>query len=71
MTHRLERLRAQGWTLPAELEVALDRPKRAEHGDLATNVALALQKVTGRKPRELADALTAELRKDIDAGAGA
>src|SRR5690349_14866731 len=32
----------------------VERPKRAEHGDLATNVAMTLGKRAGRNPRDLA-----------------
>ncbi|MEP7124097.1 MAG: arginine--tRNA ligase [Byssovorax sp.] len=49
---------------PAVLGAAyvVDRPKRAEHGDLATNAPLALQKLAQRSPRELAELLAAPLR---------
>ncbi len=40
-------------------EVRFDRPKSREHGDYATNIALALSKEAGVAPRELA-ALLAE-----------
>jgi arginyl-tRNA synthetase len=45
---------------------AVERPKRPEHGDLATNVAMALAKRAGRPPRELAASIGEKLR-----GAGA
>jgi arginyl-tRNA synthetase len=41
-------------TLP---EVRIERPKSREHGDYATNVALALAKQAGMPPRELAQIL--------------
>ncbi len=41
--------------------VELDRPKNAEHGDFATNVALQLAKRLGRKPRDAAAAIVAAL----------
>ena len=44
---------AAAWTV--------ERPKRAEHGDLATNVALALTKAAGRPPRKIAEQLVAAL----------
>ncbi|HEX9298026.1 MAG TPA: arginine--tRNA ligase [Polyangiaceae bacterium] len=54
-------------TLSAEavrdLAFSVERPKRAEHGDLATNVALALAKRAGRPPRELATAIADRLRQ--------
>jgi arginyl-tRNA synthetase len=36
---------------------AIERPKRPEHGDLATNVAMAAAKRAGKPPRAIADAL--------------
>ncbi|MGY1811080.1 arginine--tRNA ligase [Blastococcus sp. SYSU D00669] len=43
-------------------DVLVERPKNPEHGDYATNVALRLAKAAGRPPREVAEALAAELR---------
>lgn len=57
----LSALRSKGFTLPEAIEVPLERPKRAEHGDLATNVAMLLAKPANKKPREIAEALVAEL----------
>jgi len=42
----------------------IERPKRPEHGDLATNVALAIAKRAGKPPRVLADALVRALASD-------
>ncbi len=42
-------------------EVELERPKNADHGDFATNVALQLARRVGRKPREAAEAIVAAL----------
>jgi arginyl-tRNA synthetase len=39
----------------------VERPKRPEHGDLATNVALVLAKRAGRPPRDLASAVARRL----------
>lgn len=39
----------------------VERPKRPEHGDLATNVAMALTKKAGRPPRKIAEELVAAL----------
>jgi arginyl-tRNA synthetase len=36
-------------------------PKQREHGDFATNVALALARAAGRPPREVAEAVLAQL----------
>ncbi len=48
----------------------LERPKRAEHGDLATNVAMALAKRAGQPPRAIAEKLVRALAgSDVIAGA--
>ena len=39
----------------------LERPKRAEHGDLATNVALVITKKVGKPPRAIAEHLVKAL----------
>ena len=55
----LEGLVADG-TLPAGLDfgnVAVEPPRDAAHGDMATNAAMALAKPAKRKPRDIADAL--------------
>lgn len=44
--------------------VRLERPKKAEHGDLATNVALACAKSLGRNPRDVAQSLVAAMQGD-------
>src|SRR6516162_6121497 len=44
--------------------IAIDPPREAAHGDMATNAAMVLAKVAGRKPRELADALARQLSGD-------
>jgi arginyl-tRNA synthetase len=49
-----------------EIAVELDRPKSAEHGDFATNVALQLAKRVGRKPRETAEAILAALPRNVE-----
>jgi arginyl-tRNA synthetase len=50
--------------LPADLatpDYVIERTKSREHGDYATNIALLLAKPAGLKPRELAEALVANL----------
>ncbi len=37
--------------------ITLERPKRAEHGDYATNAAMVLTKLAGMPPRAIAEAL--------------
>jgi len=46
---------------PANVEVALERPRDPAHGDWATNLAMALAKPLGKKPRDIADALVGAL----------
>src|ERR1700734_1221659 len=43
---------------------SVERPKRAEHGDLATNAAMVLTKRLGKPPRVIADALVRALAGD-------
>jgi arginyl-tRNA synthetase len=47
-----------------DVAVELERPKNADHGDFATNVALQLAKRVGRKPREAAEAIVAALGRN-------
>ena len=42
-------------------EVVLERPQRAEHGDLSTNIALVVAARSGRAPREVANDLARRL----------
>src|SRR5689334_11112528 len=46
----------------ADIEILIERPRDPAHGDFATNLAMQLAKRLKRKPRELAEALAAELR---------
>ncbi len=53
--------------LPAGLDyanVAVEPPRDAAHGDMATNAAMVLAKPTGLKPRDIAEALAARLVGD-------
>jgi len=62
---RIAALSADG-TLPAGLDPAaasVEPPRDPAHGDLATNAALALARQAGRKPREIAEPLAAELAR--------
>jgi arginyl-tRNA synthetase len=61
----LDALEAAG-TLPGGLSrvaVAVEPPRDALHGDLATNAAMVLAKPAGLNPRALAEALVGELTK--------
>lgn len=46
--------------------IAVEPPRDASHGDLATNAAMVLAKPTGQNPRALAERLTEVLRADAD-----
>ncbi|MET1755237.1 arginine--tRNA ligase [Novosphingobium sp. RD2P27] len=53
-------------TLPAGMKrgaITVEPPRDPSHGDLATNAAMVLAKPAGLKPRDLAEALVAELTK--------
>ncbi len=53
--------------LPAGLDyanVAVEPPRDAAHGDMATNAAMVLAKPAGLKPRDIAEALAARLVGD-------
>jgi arginyl-tRNA synthetase len=45
----------------SDVDVTLERPRDPNHGDLATNLALALAKTLGQKPRAVAERLVANL----------
>ena len=62
----LDALVAEG-VIPAGLDyanVAVEPPRDALHGDMATNAAMVLAKPAGAKPREIAEALAAKLGAD-------
>ncbi|MFI0843174.1 arginine--tRNA ligase [Mesorhizobium sp. IMUNJ 23232] len=46
--------------------VAVEPPRDASHGDLATNAAMVLAKAAGQNPRALAETIAAGLRADPD-----
>lgn len=56
----------QAGELPAGLDTAAVtvEPPRAAHGDMATNAAMVLAKPAGKKPRDIAEALSARLTAD-------
>jgi len=59
------RLQTEG-ALPADLEptVLVERTRDAQHGDFATNLALALAKLARANPKQLAEKLVAALEPD-------
>jgi arginyl-tRNA synthetase len=64
----LDALVAEG-VLPAGLDfanVAVEPPRDAAHGDMATNAAMVLAKPAKANPRAIAEALAAKLQEDAD-----
>ncbi len=62
----LSQMQTEG-TLPSGLDfsnVAVEPPRDALHGDMATNAAMVLAKVAKMKPRDIADALAEKLLQD-------
>src|SRR5690349_9027935 len=57
----LSSLATEGVIAGAPALVPIERPKRPEHGDFASNVALALAKGAGKPPRAVAEAIVARL----------
>ena len=49
--------------------LAVEPPRDASHGDLATNAAMVLAKAVGENPRALAERIAAALRADRDVAA--
>ena len=49
---------------PEDTEVGLEKPKQADHGDLATNIALGLARALKKAPRAIAEELIAALELD-------
>jgi arginyl-tRNA synthetase len=49
-----------------DIQFALEKPRDKSHGDLSSNVAMVCAKRLGRKPRELAGELAANLNFDRD-----
>jgi arginyl-tRNA synthetase len=53
--------------LPSMLDLShilVEPPREAGHGDMATNAAMVLAKPAGQKPRNLAEAIAAKLRRE-------
>ncbi len=54
--------------IPADAlaRIAVEPPRDASHGDVATNAAMLLAKPLGKKPRDLAEEMAVVLRNDPD-----
>ncbi|MCB5409294.1 arginine--tRNA ligase [Pseudogemmobacter faecipullorum] len=66
VTDALARMQGEG-LLPEGLDfsnVAVEPPRDAAHGDMATNAAMVLAKAAGQSPRAIADALAVKLAED-------
>ncbi len=63
----VEQAKRDGLLPETPQSIPLERCKRPEHGDFATNVALALAKAAGKPPRVLADEIVKRL-KTVGAG---
>lgn len=67
-----ERIRAAIASLSLDIQadalarIAVEPPREASHGDIATNAAMLLAKPLGKKPRDLAEEIAVALRADAD-----
>ena len=57
----LGELAREGFIPAAPANVPIERAKRPEHGDFASNVALMIAKAAGKTPRAVAEAIVARL----------
>jgi len=64
LTQSLSDALASAGVFPLPALIHLERPGRPEHGEWSSNVALALASVTGRPPRELAQAIAEHIDAD-------
>ena len=58
----VEEVKREGLVSAIPDSIPIERPKRPEHGDYATNIALALAKPAGKQPRALAATIVERLR---------
>jgi arginyl-tRNA synthetase len=61
LSQALTALASDGFIPAAPGQIPVERAKRAEHGDFASNVALAIAKGAGKTPRAVAEAIVARL----------
>src|SRR5580765_8860901 len=61
LAQALAAMARDGFIPAAPASVPVERAKRAEHGDFASNVALAIAKGAGKTPRAVAEAIVARL----------
>lgn len=58
------RAAVQSLGAPEETEITLELPRQAEHGDLATNVAMGLARPLKKAPRQIAEEIVGRLELD-------
>jgi arginyl-tRNA synthetase len=61
LTAAVSELASEGIIGAAPASVPIESPRRPEHGDFSSNIALALAKGAGRPPRAVAEAIVARL----------
>jgi arginyl-tRNA synthetase len=66
LVQALGELARDGFIPAAPANVPIERTKRAEHGDFASNVAMAIAKGAGKPPRAVAEAIVARLPTGAD-----
>ena len=66
LAQALGELAREGFLPAAPANVPIERTKRVEHGDFASNVALAIAKGAGKTPRAVAEAIIARLPTGAD-----
>ena len=62
LTAAVSKLVADGVVPALPASISIENPKRAEHGDFASNVAMSLAKGAGKPPRAIAEAIVAHLQ---------
>lgn len=58
------RAAVQSLGAPEETEIVVELPRQAEHGDLATNVAMGLARPLRKSPRQIAEEIVGRLELD-------
>src|SRR4029078_1698979 len=66
LAQALGELARDGFIPAAPANIPIERAKRAEHGDFASNVALTIAKGAGKPPRAVAEAIVARLPTGAD-----
>jgi arginyl-tRNA synthetase len=59
----VEGAQGEGLIPAGPVQIPIERPKRPEHGDYSSNVALGLAKAAGKPPRVLGEAIARHLRQ--------